>query len=117
MAAIFFVSGQSQPQIPGGISNTTGHVLAYGGLGVLVVRALARGLPARVSARIGATAVAIAVAYGTSDEVHQMFVPGRMPDVYDVIADAGGALIAVAACWAWGILSSPEAPATTPKSR
>ena len=108
MAAIFVVSGQSQPQVPGGISNTTGHVIAYAGLGLLVVRAVAGGLPARVTPKMALVSLAIAIAYGVSDEVHQMFVPGRMPDVSDVAADAAGALIAVAACWAWGIIRVPD---------
>jgi VanZ family protein len=34
-----------------------------------------------------------------SDELHQMFVPGRTSDRYDVVADAVGATIAVAGGW------------------
>ncbi|HZW99993.1 MAG TPA: VanZ family protein [Trueperaceae bacterium] len=36
-------------------------------------------------------ATALAVAYGVSDEVHQLFVPGRTADVADLVADALGA--------------------------
>ena len=35
-----------------------------------------------------------AACYGVSDEIHQMFVPGRDASVYDWIADCTGALIA-----------------------
>lgn len=35
-----------------------------------------------------------AACYGASDEIHQMFVPGRDASVYDWIADCTGALIA-----------------------
>jgi len=35
-------------------------------------------------------AFAIAFLYGVSDEIHQYFVPGRHPDVLDVVADASG---------------------------
>jgi VanZ family protein len=35
-------------------------------------------------------------AYGVLDEVHQLYVPGRWADVYDVVADAIGATIAMA---------------------
>lgn len=117
MAAIVFVSGQSQPQVPADLVNTTGHVIAYAVLGLLVVRALAGGLPARVTGRVASLAMAISVAYGISDEVHQMFVPGRTPDVMDVVADAAGALLATCACWAWGILSGPGIQIPKPGSR
>lgn len=33
----------------------------------------------------------MAVAYGALDELHQVFVPGRSPDLYDLVADALGA--------------------------
>jgi VanZ family protein len=108
MAAIFIVSGQSQPQVPGGLSNTTGHVVAYAGLGLLLVRAVAGRFPVRITGSIAGAVIAIAVAYGVTDEVHQMFVPGRMSDAGDVFADAAGALMAVAACWAWGIIRVPR---------
>jgi VanZ family protein len=108
MAAIFFVSGQSQPSVPGGISNTTGHLIAYAGLGLLLVRAITGRLGGRITGRAAGTALAIATAYGVTDEVHQMFVPGRMPDIGDVAADAAGAFIAVGVCWAWGIIRAPN---------
>ena len=38
-------------------------------------------------------------AYGVLDEFHQKFVPGRTADVYDFLADAGGALLYVAIAW------------------
>ena len=31
--------------------------------------------------------------YAISDEIHQMYVPGRGPHVYDVLIDLGGALL------------------------
>ena len=107
MLAIFIVSGQSQPPLPEGMSNATGHVLAYAVLGLLVLRALAGGLPARVTRRIAVTTLAIVIAYGISDELHQMFVPGRTADILDVMADAAGGLISIVACGAWGIIRVP----------
>jgi hypothetical protein len=64
---------------------------------VLVVRAIAGGLPARVSWRIAITAVALTAGYGMTDEFHQSFVGGRTPSAADWLADAAGAAVAVAA--------------------
>ncbi|MBF0341779.1 MAG: VanZ family protein [Magnetococcales bacterium] len=36
-----------------------------------------------------------AVGYGISDEWHQFFVPGRYADVWDLMADATGAALAI----------------------
>ena len=40
-------------------------------------------------------AVAIGVLYGLGDEVHQLWVPGRRFDMFDVLADGIGAVIGV----------------------
>ena len=37
-----------------------------------------------------------ALLYGVTDEFHQLFVPGRSADVYDVVADGIGGLIGAA---------------------
>jgi VanZ family protein len=39
------------------------------------------------------------VVYGVLDEYHQKFVPGRTADVYDLLADTGGALLFIAVAW------------------
>jgi VanZ family protein len=105
MGAIFFVSSLSDP--PGVLPNSDKplHWLAYLGLAVLVVRALAGGLPRRIGFGIALAAMLITVAYGATDEVHQLFVPGRTGDVYDLMADAAGALAGTIGCILWGIIS------------
>jgi VanZ family protein len=103
MAAIFYVSSQPNLAIPNTLA-VSGHSAAYCGLAVLVVRALAGGLPRRIGVRLAATAMLISIVYGISDELHQAFVPGRVAGAYDVVADAIGALGGTIACWAWGIL-------------
>ena len=104
MAAIFYASSLSQPTLPPG-GDKPWHLLAYLGLAVVVVRALAGRLPSRITPRTVVTAIVIAVAYAASDELHQMYVPGRSADVRDLLADAVGVLCGTAACWAWGIIS------------
>lgn len=37
-------------------------------------------------------AVLVSSVYGTLDEIHQIFVPGRSADVFDLIADAIGSV-------------------------
>ena len=105
MAGIFYVSSLPNLSLPEPVA-VSGHSAAYLGLAVLLVRALAGGLPRRIGMRVAVTAMLIAVAYGVGDEVHQSYVPGRMADAYDVATDAIGALAGTIACWAWGILSS-----------
>ena len=104
MAAIFTASSMSAPPIPGG-ADKPWHTLAYLGLAIVVVRALAGGLPRRISPRILVLSVCLVVLYGMSDELHQMFVPGRTASFDDLLADAIGALVGASLCWAWGIIT------------
>jgi VanZ family protein len=104
MGAIFYVSSLSNPPIPSGTDKPL-HWLAYLGLAVVVVRARAGGLPRRIGFGVAATAMLITVGYGATDEVHQLFVPGRSADLYDLMADAGGALAGTVGCWVWGLAS------------
>jgi len=84
MAVIFYASS-----LPGGIVgipapwDKLAHAASYGFLGWLWQRAL--GFPG--------WAWAIATLYGLSDEFHQRFVPGRMFDLADWLADGIGAAI------------------------
>ena len=110
MVAIFYVSSLSDVSIPAGASDRTAHLLAYLGLSILVTRAVAGGLPRRISLRAAAIAILITVAYGASDEFHQLFVPGRSGEWRDLVADAVGAVIGAVACWAWGIISTNSEP-------
>jgi VanZ family protein len=97
MAGIFLVSSMPDPgPLPGGVSDKSAHSLAYAGLGVLLLLALAQGRVGGVTRRRAALAVALATAYGVSDEWHQSFVPGRWPEAADVLADAVGAALGVA---------------------
>ncbi len=81
---------------------TVAHVVLYFGLGLVLARLLAGTL------RIGAMGVlvltsALCVAFGASDEFHQMFVPGRTPNFFDIVRDLVGgtlgALFYLACAW------------------
>jgi VanZ family protein len=106
MAAIFYLSSQSSPPTPGGLPDTLAHAIEYFGLGVVVFRAVAGGLGARVTAPRAMTTMIMTVAYAVSDEVHQLFVPDRTADARDLLADAAGASVALIACWAWNIIAA-----------
>jgi VanZ family protein len=69
------------------------HFVEYAILATLLWHALSS-TPA-LAGRAAPLAFALAVLYAISDEFHQSFVPGRYPDVRDVLVDAAGALVAV----------------------
>ena len=103
MGAIFYVSSLSDPPLPSGTDKPL-HGLAYLGLALVVVRAVVGGLPGQIDMWGATTAILITVGYAVTDEVHQMFVPGRSAEVYDLLADAGGAIAGTVAWWAWSII-------------
>lgn len=66
------------------------HAGLFGILALLLFFAL-RQAPAWRPSRAAAFAFLLAVLYGASDEVHQLFTPKRSSDLLDVAADATGA--------------------------
>ena len=68
----------------------------FGILALLLWRAIATTTRVR---RPWAWALALAILYAVSDEVHQGGVSGRHASPLDVAIDAAGALIAVGASW------------------
>src|SRR5580765_2684164 len=91
MALIFFLS--SQPQLPSPpdpwadlIFKKGAHFTVYAVLAVLFRRALPPGRS------IWALSWMFTVLYAASDEWHQSFVPGRHPQLTDVLIDASGAV-------------------------
>lgn len=106
MAVIFALSSTARlPAPPGGLSDKHVHALVYGGLLVVVARALARGWWSGLAARTLALSWILTVAYGASDEYHQGFVAGRTSDLYDLLADGAGAAVAALALFACGIIA------------
>jgi VanZ family protein len=98
MAGIFFAS--SLPTVPKIVRDTSDlllHFLAYGGLALLVIRAIASGRWDRLTPASWWLAWLITAGYGVTDEFHQSFVPGRFTSVADWIADASGAAVALGA--------------------
>ena len=97
-ALIFFASSRSHVRSPGltRVDDKIAHFAVYGLLGTLVCRA--------GGGWRGAVWSLVAVsAFGASDEWHQSYVPGRMSDVMDWVADTLGAALAIGlyAGWPW----------------
>jgi VanZ family protein len=76
------------------------HVVEYGILTVLAVRALQQD-------RLGwrwlsaAGAVIFSLLYASADEWHQKFVTSRTGTIIDVGVDAIGVVLAIGLCWLW----------------
>lgn len=97
MALLFYLS--SLPQLPGPeeiltiqIIRKAGHALVFAILFVLNRRALrkANSKPTHLTL----WAWTLTVLYAITDEIHQGFVPGRIPTVRDIFIDALGATLA-----------------------
>jgi VanZ family protein len=89
-----------------GLLRKLGHVVEYGILAALWLRALAPGgAVGQASARAAWWAVGLSVAYAGVDELRQGLTPNRAPSGVDVLVDAAGAALAMVA------LRAPVAPA------
>ncbi len=80
------------------LADKVAHLTEFAILAALVVWAL--GLDAASPKRL-MVATALVIAYGVLDEIHQAFVPGRVSDPADALADALGALLVLALHFAW----------------
>jgi VanZ family protein len=104
-ALIFYLSSiPSLPAPPGPFSDKHFHFMSYAVLAALLVRALASARLRNVTGRVAITALLLATLYGVTDEIHQMFVPGRTAAFDDLAADALGALAAAGLLLAWAII-------------
>lgn len=95
---IFGASSRSHVASPGftRVDDKFAHFGAYGLLGTLVCRIRGAGW------RSAGVSLLVVSAYGASDEWHQSFVPGRMSDAGDWVADTLGAALAIGLYTQWG---------------
>jgi len=101
MALIFYFSAQpkgspaleSFPMPPG-----VGHLVGYAILGFLLYRAINYGFRGWSSSAAWRSFL-IGLLYAVSDEIHQLYVPGREASVTDVGIDAAGLLLALSMLW------------------
>jgi len=92
---IFYLSSlPGAPYIPPFFSaDKVFHLVEYGILGYLLVRAL--GHHHLKKKMLFITAVSICFVYGMSDEIHQFFVPHRCTSFIDMVADGIGSSIGI----------------------
>ena len=98
MLVIFVLSAQSNfdfisPHWQSDPLSMSAHFTEYALLAVLFWQAF-RHTPSTARHAL-VWAFVCTVLYAVSDEFHQSFVPGRFPDVRDVLVDAAGAAVAL----------------------
>ena len=98
------ISDEALGRIVFGVRKTS-HVTEYAMLALLCWRA--RRQPVRGDGRPwrwpdAAVAFAVAVAFASSDEWHQSFVPSRQGSAWDVLLDSCGALLGLLVLWRLG---------------
>ena len=69
------------------------HFIEYGVLGVLLMLALLKLETDHAAAKLLVAVILIGVIYGVTDEIHQIFVPGRVFSLLDMVFDGLGTLI------------------------
>jgi len=91
MGVIFYFSSMSRPPVPGvGFKSMDlfEHAAEYLVLSLLLFRAAVR----YEMKNAYTFSIIVATIYGATDEIHQLFVPGRFFSITDIVADAIGAL-------------------------
>jgi len=69
------------------------HFTAYFILGVFILHALV--VNREITVKILLASFLFTVVYAISDEVHQLFIPGRSGEVRDVLIDSSGSLLGI----------------------
>ncbi|HEY3196888.1 MAG TPA: VanZ family protein [Nitrospirales bacterium] len=108
-ALIFFLSSLSSPEIyvPSQLmelGDKVLHGIEYGVLGILMYRAFRYAAGPWSASHALLLAIVASTAYGLTDEIHQLFVPLRDADVWDLLTDAVGSSVAA---WAWARFIEP----------
>lgn len=105
VCAIFALSSMSHPPTPPfHVWDKLAHAVLYTGLGLTVAWGLTGGgrwVPGWKTV-LGATVLALL--YGISDEIHQLFVPNRTCEIGDVQADLIGGFLGAVGVWCWTVL-------------
>ena len=99
------IVGHLQQAMPG-VSTTiltflvrkSAHIIAYFILGILMYRALRINIRRWRTRTVASFALLSCSLYAVTDEIHQLFVPGRSGELRDVMIDSIAALVGVGLC-------------------
>lgn len=98
--ALIFVISSFEVDVPGlshvPLRDKGIHFVEYAVLGWLCATASRQSWPSASAWRTAAFAVFVSVLWGLSDEIHQAFVPGRSPELSDIVADLFGSVVGAA---------------------
>jgi VanZ family protein len=94
-ALIFYLSSIPAYQIPQNLplSDYFLHMVEYLPFGFLVFKAIKKTNTTLSVKKVFIASLLTVILYAISDELHQLFVPGRCASVWDFASDAIGALI------------------------
>ncbi len=94
---IFYLSSLSIPHFrsPFPYYDKVIPAIEYAILAILLYRALQASLQTPLARLTGVLVVLVCTLYGITDEYHQSFVPTRVSDFYDLMADTTGAVLGV----------------------
>ena len=97
--ALTSVPGSAVPDVGVDSGDKLAHLLLYGVLGALALRAAWN--PTHPLRSIMVVALGVAL-FGAADELHQLIIPGRSADLVDWVADSIGGLTGAALVAATG---------------
>ena len=66
------------------------HFIVFGILGLLTARGFRHSTSTRLRSQFMSLSIIICILYGASDEIHQLWIPGRFASFWDWIADILG---------------------------
>ena len=94
---IFYLSSLSIPHFrsPFPFYDKVIHAIEYAIFAILLYRALHTSLQTPFVRLTGVLVVLFCILYGMVDEYHQSFVPTRISDLYDLMADTTGAILGI----------------------
>lgn len=96
IGVIFFISAQPNLRPPQPFANVDKvyHLIEYGILGLVLVRAFYAAMPRQRPLVLALLALSLGVIVGTCDELFQASVPGRISSGFDLLADTTGLALA-----------------------
>jgi len=118
MLIVFLVSSASRPALLHYAPDYTWHFVGYFVMGLLAIRAFARGLAQPTGGKAALFGALLALVYAFSDEWHQSFVRGRVASLQDIAVDALGIVSGLAVLYIyWWRLGGPRRGSLQPSRR